>query len=333
MRTPTQLTIRIPQLQAMSDAALALHRAGRTVPFERFQQTALEILQILIPFDSAWWGNASADPGEILQLHLHQCDSSILAAYAPFMEEDFMRAELMSQPGVTVNLADLTTRRALLKTRMYQQFGKRYHIEWSLGTVQVEPFSGLQEFLTLWRHDSGKPFSAVERQLKELLMPHLVESHRAARLRELLDGVDARNDQWAVIDRQGHLREACAGFVHSIRQQWPQWTTGRLPQLLRERVDEAAYYQASTWKLTATTRAELRFLQIAPLGATDRLSARERDIAQRFAQGASNTAIARALGLSPATIRNHLAHCYRKLAVNNKAELALRMTQGSPSLR
>lgn len=87
MRTPTHPTIDVPQLRAASETALALHRAGRTVPFENFQQIALKLLQDLIPFDSAWWGNASADPDEILQLHLHRCEPSILEAYAPCMEE------------------------------------------------------------------------------------------------------------------------------------------------------------------------------------------------------------------------------------------------------
>lgn len=58
-----------------------------------------------------------------------------------------------------------------------------------------------------------------------------------------------------------------------------------------------------------------------------KLTLREREIATRYAQGETYAVIAAALGLSPSTVRNHLAHCYRKLNVNNKAELALRIAQ------
>ena len=57
----------------------------------------------------------------------------------------------------------------------------------------------------------------------------------------------------------------------------------------------------------------------------DMLTAREREIVERYAQGETHATIATALALSPATVRNHIAHCYRKLAVNNKAELVRRL--------
>jgi DNA-binding CsgD family transcriptional regulator len=324
---PMKLTDAHPP-HALGHTLLAVHQAGRTVPFAQFQRRALELLCELIPFDSAWWGNASVDPGQILQLHLFNCDEAILSAYQPYIEEDFMRAALMARPGTTVNLADLTTREALVRSPLYRNVGRRFHIEWSLGTVLVEPVSGLQEFLTIWRHDAGRPFTEAERQLKELVMPHLAEAHRAARMHELLGHIGTRNDRWAVVDAHGFLREVCAGFVHAMRQQWPQWNAARIPPALQQALARAPTVQNQHWKLTVTARGNFRFLQVLSLGATDRLTAREREIATHFAHGSSHGAIAAALQLSPATVRNHIARCYRKLGVNNKAELALRMSAG-----
>jgi DNA-binding NarL/FixJ family response regulator len=53
-------------------------------------------------------------------------------------------------------------------------------------------------------------------------------------------------------------------------------------------------------------------------------SLREREIAARHAKGETHS-IAVALSLSPATLRNHLAHCFKKLGVSNKVELASRL--------
>jgi len=58
------------------------------------------------------------------------------------------------------------------------------------------------------------------------------------------------------------------------------------------------------------------------------LTAREREVLALIAQGSSNTAIARALVLSPKTVRNHLSAIFRKLQVADRAQ-AIARAQGS----
>ena len=60
--------------------------------------------------------------------------------------------------------------------------------------------------------------------------------------------------------------------------------------------------------------------QAAVPGLT-RLSARERDIVRRLLDGDRVPAIAGCLFLSQSTVRNHLAHVYRKLGVGSQQEL------------
>lgn len=55
---------------------------------------------------------------------------------------------------------------------------------------------------------------------------------------------------------------------------------------------------------------------------SEALSNREREVAEAYAAGASYKEIARALGLSPTTIRSHLRTVYGKLGVTSKIELA-----------
>jgi len=52
------------------------------------------------------------------------------------------------------------------------------------------------------------------------------------------------------------------------------------------------------------------------------LSPREFVVAKRFAAGMSNKQIARELGVSHHTVRNQLAHLYRKLNLHDKMSLA-----------
>jgi DNA-binding CsgD family transcriptional regulator len=314
-------------LAGLSRTIFDLYRAGREVRYERFQPTALALIKEMLPFDSAWWGNAAAEPMEIHRLYLFNCDRSILEAYTPYMEQDFFRAALMAKPGVSVNMADLVTRAQYVRTALYRNVGKRYKVEWSLGTLQVEPVSSLYEFLTLWRHDRKKPFSETERQIKELLMPHLSEAHRVARLRQVLEGGNALNDRWALVDDRGFLREATPGFIHSLRDHWPNWRGSRVPQPLLEHVRTATPFSANRATFRIAVKGAYRFVQVQDVSAVDSLSPREHEIAMRYARGQSHAVIATAVGLSPSTVRNHISRCYRKLAVNNKIELSLRLSQ------
>lgn len=316
--------------RGLCHAILQLHRAGREASFARFQPAALELIQEILPFDSAWWGNATAEPMEIHRLYLFNCDETILEAYVPYMEQDFFRAALLKTPGTTINMVDLITRERYVRTDLYRQVGQRYRVEWSFGTLLVEPVSSLQEFLTLWRHDGNNPFTETERLSKELLMPHLSEAHRAARLREILDGAHVRHDCWAGVDERGFLREVSPAFIHWLREHWPGWQGCRLPEALLECVRLATPFQTGQMKLQIVRKGSFRYLRALALSAVDSLSPREGDIATRYARGATYAAIALALGLAPTTVRNHIANCYRKLAVNNKTELAMRMLPARP---
>ncbi|MDH4379862.1 MAG: response regulator transcription factor [Vampirovibrionales bacterium] len=58
--------------------------------------------------------------------------------------------------------------------------------------------------------------------------------------------------------------------------------------------------------------------------ASVNLTPREHEIVLHLAKGASNSAIAQALSISPTTVKNHLAHVYKKLGVTNRTEAAYR---------
>lgn len=62
----------------------------------------------------------------------------------------------------------------------------------------------------------------------------------------------------------------------------------------------------------------------APSGGAIQLSAREREVLERIAGGATNREIADALHLSPHTVKEHTSGLYRKLDARNRAEAVQR---------
>lgn len=318
--------------RALNGVILSLYREGREVPLSRYRAWALEQVAAVIGFDSACWGSASTEPPALHEMHLHHCEHGIVEAYARCSRHDFFRAALLADPGTAINLGDLAARETYLRSPLYRNFGRRFKVEWALGTLLIERTTSLNEFLTLWRHDPWLPFSETERQFKELLMPHLAATHRAAWLRHFLRLPGHVKQAWAVVDRRGLLREASPSFVALLRQHWPAGSGSILPEALAASVQAGEAHVVGAWRLEVSDCGEYRFVLARSTGALAQLSVREREIARRYASGETHSAIARALSLSPATVRNHVAHCFRKLGVGNKVELALRLDSGTSRL-
>ena len=62
----------------------------------------------------------------------------------------------------------------------------------------------------------------------------------------------------------------------------------------------------------------------AQLSGRDGLTARERDVLAMISQGLSNKRTARALEISPETVKSHVKHIFLKLAVGTRAEAVSR---------
>ena len=70
-----------------------------------------------------------------------------------------------------------------------------------------------------------------------------------------------------------------------------------------------------------------------PITSCSRLSAREVEVLRLVANGAPHGQVARELGLSPKTVKNHLSNIYAKLGVANRTQaVALAVRQGFVSI-
>jgi len=63
------------------------------------------------------------------------------------------------------------------------------------------------------------------------------------------------------------------------------------------------------------------------------LTRREYEVAELVARGSSNRQIGHQLSISEQTVKNHLHSIFRKLALNNRVELTIRIIHRTRSLR
>ncbi|MBN9427477.1 MAG: helix-turn-helix transcriptional regulator [Burkholderiales bacterium] len=307
---------------------IELYRGSREVGWRQFQDWALDLLQTRLRFDSAWWGKGSYHAGYVHHLHLYRCRPEIVEDYRRWVDHDFMRAAVMSRPGVSVNLSDVMSREEFIRTPVYRHFCQPHSIEWSLATVSmVDEKAGLLQWISLRRSDPGQPFTEAERQLKQRLVPHLIEAERGCRqyfLRE--SGARLRGRPWGLCDAHGQLHEIGPQFVDTLRREWPDWSGPELPAPLFDALRAGRPYDGENIVIDTESVNGLYCLFARSRTAIDSLSPRERQVAGRYARGEDHARIASSLGVSPVTVRNQIQSVYRKLGINNKAELATRLS-------
>lgn len=179
--------------------------------------------------------------------------------------------------------------------------------------------------LALGRRSLDRRFRDDEAQWFEALAPHVVEASAINRDRWLHRGAREGSGVLAaaLLASDGRLAQTTRAFVELM---WPEAPpdTAYLAEPIRRAVKQGQLWRLPDGEHVLTGLPDDSggyFLRIRRLGPADRLSARERQIASAFAQGHSYKAIAADVGLSPATVRNHLQRIYEKLEVTNRDEL------------
>ncbi|MBI3344263.1 MAG: helix-turn-helix transcriptional regulator [Gammaproteobacteria bacterium] len=302
-----------------------LYQGAHQWPMERFQETALEALRGVIPFDSAMWGRGSGVPNALLDVYLFRQPRTMMDEYlAEYQALDFLADAVRAKPGVSCNLADLISREEFVSTSLYLGFARRWGIEQVLCTVLPDPVSSLYEVISLWRRNPKRPFSERERQLKESLMPHLVESRRINRLFFLRQRQPqgGQNCALGLANDSGILFDAEAGFYEVVRKEWPDWRGARLPSALVGTVGSPDGFVGKKAVLYASALGDMILLKARALTAADRLGEREKAVATRYGRGETYREIAQALGIAESTARNHLYRVFKKLRVRSKLGLA-----------
>lgn len=119
------------------------------------------------------------------------------------------------------------------------------------------------------------------------------------------------------------MLEVEPGFFELLVKEWPTWRRNTiLPKELLTALTQQQVYQGSAVVVQAQPLGGMVRVHIRALNALDKLGKQQRNIALRYAEGASYQDIAHALGLADSTVRNHVACIFKKCHVHNKIELA-----------
>lgn len=311
---------------SMSDLLLRLYRLSQELPIDLFQDAVMDLIKPVLPFDAAMWGTAStASEGiDVRTLHLHQKSSEMMVEYEQHKHLDSAAASLFGRGRGTRGFNSASWWSGSKDTQILDYL-QRYDQNNIFITMDSDPRSSFMQWISLFRADPDAHCKTEEERLLSSLSPHLMQAlamNRAMHMDKLGAVSVGRRRGNAIADLHGAIYNCDVAFVTLMQEEFTGWARQALPTKLLTHfmVDRTPYVGA---QLVMTPRLEQRllFLSVRPLCRADKLSVRERTIANLVCKGNTYKEIARTFDRSPATVRNQIQAVYFKLGVDNIAGL------------
>lgn len=339
----------------LSAALDFVREAGQAPDSDAFRQHVLQGLPRLVPSTITSYNDISADGDPLLLLDPPDAWSRTLA-------DDFLRLvgehPLIAHYARTddprsLKISDLMDRRTFRRTELYRDVYGPMGVAYQMAvTLPGPPGSVIGIALNRDRRDFGER----DRQMLDLLRPHLSQLRRDAALRDaqrllssLVNRALVNRGRAALaVERGAVIAFASAGALELVAAYLPPpRRPGLLPEALsawcrrerarglepsRDLVADGPGGRLVAHLLPAPEPAghDVILLEEHRVGRERRalmdlgLSSRQTEVLALLARGRSNAEIAQALHVSPHTVKKHLEHIYDRLGVRSRAAAVAR---------
>ena len=308
------------------EAPSALYRAAIGGDTAAFAAAAFAWLRSAIDFDAGLVVTTFVDRPAFLDAHFIGFDdpAALMRSWGPVSHLDILAPELLAEPGRARRHDMDDPRLAGAEFAPLRDHLERFAFRRSLCLALPQGDAPQATVIILVRRDLSRRTSDADLQRLQAMGPPLSEALLACRSIALLRSADDSFDglRAARVDGRGAFVQTTPAFAQAM------WA-GRAPQDVHLEPDALrALAQGRAWPLAgraltlhAVPDGDGWLLRLHPTSASDLLSPREREIANRYARGESHQQIASALMLAPSTVRNHLSNIYAKLQVHHRSGL------------
>lgn len=317
-------------MKQLSEFLLILYRESKHfTQIPAFQNWALAGMRNILSFEEASWSYGYFD-SKGPQIHgIHHFEEALAGPTRPWI-----RAK-QKQPVLDFGMKD-TVLNYVDGMPADKGFTVLTHSSsWDEGrilcTLILEPLTGFCHIVSLYIRDQLDISIEDAFDLKRSLVPHLVEAFNSVQMHRMYCLLRNRNRMLAgaVANQDGVLTASDPAFIMLMRLEWPEWTGPHLPIHIMTESNSSSIIKESNITLQTSWRDGSLFIYARPRLDVDSLSARELSVARRFGQGESYKEIARALRLSPTTVRNHIASIYTKMRISDKTSLTSMLSLSS----
>lgn len=310
--------LRTPEIESINHFLLELYPNACNLAPEDFQRTTLANLRPIIPFDYAAWGGAVGANRRVTDVVMLDQSERLFPEWSQSVaESDTYCDQLLGQLGLSLTFDDVPDYR---KSVAYNEHWRRYDTAHMLTTSVAEPIAGYGSFLSLCRSDQGGNFRECERQIKQILMPHIVNALHLNR-RTVTEFQAGPNEGIAIINPVVGVLSSGPVFDALTGTEWGSKEAAQeLTALLPPR-GKRLEWRGETLQIRCSPLGDNFLLRVTARLPVDKLSQREQQVAALFAEGLSYHEVARELHMAPSTARTHIARIYERLGVKSKARL------------
>lgn len=308
-------------LDKFSSFVMELHERSLSHDPVALFQWSLEELALAVNADCSWGGWADLQRGEVdlcASLSYNLPDDFDLF-WSEIKHEDLLARDVMT----TGTCAARYDRYGSRHTAGMVALSDRYHIDKLAVVVSDRPANPISLFMSPYR--SGR--AAAEIDSGEIIFLRGGLDHVRYLVERSVNGASGGAN--LLVNAQGRVLHASPEARRLIADHCPGWNGDYLPAELNQSTPHPARRSLPEWgiimnRIELAHRSGLPLFGVAlrQMSPADRLTSRERQIAGEIANGFTHKEIARMLGLSPATVRNHTQTILMKLDVRSKASLS-----------
>lgn len=314
------------QLRAFSQCILNLPDPTEVTDPEAWLLGAVSALRVLVPFDSAWWGQVEADHPQGMARNVMHGSLGLSPHFAEewntISESDAFARASMKQLGKAI-VHNHSTNGDNAEADAVNAFARRHGLYHCLAvTLRFRP-SGLLFFISIYRNHTRPGFTQMDALWLEEYSTHLLNGWVRC-LRQANHGRFRNHwDSAALANPAGRILYIGKQLSRVLSERFKDWQGTFLPGLV---VDTLSAPQKPP------NRRDRTGLMLQPCGELASLTLnhheetmpppRELSAALLYAQGQSYKEVARSLGVTPATVRTYLRQVYSHLGVRNKVALA-----------
>jgi DNA-binding CsgD family transcriptional regulator len=299
---------------------------------EVFGAYVFSLLMAEMPFDMGAIVTTPLDNPRYIDAHFHGFDDpvAVLESWGGVQGLNPWEQDITANPGRAFTQSTDEPRLATPSLRTLRAHLERFGIRHALGVALPQPDAELATAIIIVRRRDDA-FDEPERLAMERLGPHLAEAmmiNRVVGLGPVPAAAGRAAPARAWMNRSGQITQSTPAFARAfdssgydiapmIRRDWLDRLRRAEPIGLKDgrQILEARPFEGG-W-----------LLRIRTARPADFLTRREREVVEHYADGHNHKEIAGTIGLSPATVRNHLQNAYRKLGVGNRIDL-LRALRG-----
>jgi len=326
-------------LQAFSSTVRDLYALAEYAAPDQFLSQAIGLLQTWIRFDGAIFGTGGE--GKTAAKGLLAADSAapVVIRPEPSKSQESLRDDPVAKGFRTAPMAPARggIRELYRKSRhgkrakangrelsgvrsMAEELGLCHLIVHGDDPTKVSP----ARWIVLYRQHDVR-FAESDAACLHGLWTHLSRALVINQARAIERNTGKSSDRGmasGLIANDGTVEIADPRFFSLLEREWPELEPEVIPVEVMEVLLSGKTYRGRQIEITLVRQQGGHLCRIRQVNAMEILTPREFVVARRFASGMSHKQIARELGVSHHTVRNQLAHLYRKLDLHDKASLA-----------